>query len=207
MQQPDSVPPEAPETSPEEHTERILLGHITGVHGLKGWVKVHSDTSPRENIVKYPLWWLQQSSQWSSINVISGRPQGKTIIAQLEGVDTPEQAQALVGATIAIDRSAMPPSGPGEYYWADLTGMQVKTIDGLLLGPVSRLFETGANDVLVVSDERSRRDGGSEEGGSREGHIREGHSREVLVPWLVPDVITDVDMASRIITIDWDPDF
>ncbi len=173
--------------------DRVMLGHITGVSGLKGWIKVHSDTNPRDNIVTYKSWWLEKGGNWLEYRVLQGRPQGKTIVAQLEGVDTPEAGSALIGANIAISRAAMPEPVEGEFYWADLIGMHVRTVDDVPVGPVSRLFETGANDVLVVTDERER------EGA-------EG-SREVLVPWLVPDVITDVDMKGKVITIDWDPDF
>jgi 16S rRNA processing protein RimM len=175
----------------EEGSSRVLLGHITGVSGLKGWVKVHSDTRPRENIVAYPLWWLEQSGAWTAIKVLAGRPQGKTIVAQLEGIVSPEQGSALIGARIAVARDAMPATESGEYYWADLTGMTVKTVDSVTIGPVSRMFETGANDVMVVSDDRENPES----------------KREILVPWLIPDVITEVDVDNGVITIDWDPDF
>lgn len=171
--------------------DRVMLGHVTGVYGLKGWVKVHSDTNPRDNIVTYKSWWLEQGGNWLEYRVLQGRSQGKTIVAQLEGVDTPETASTLTGANIAISRASMPEPVEGEYYWTDLIGMQVRTVEDVQVGPVSRLFETGANDVLVVIDERDETEG----------------SREVLVPWLVPDVITEVNMEDRVITIEWDPDF
>jgi len=171
---------------------KVILGRITGIFGLQGWVKVHSDTSPRENITDYKRWWLKQSGSWQQWQVTAGRPQGKTIIAQLKGVSTPEQSSVLVGATIAIERDEMPKLGPGEYYWADLQDLQVRTIEGHEIGVVARLFETGANDVLVVTDQR-------------EG--KAGKGKEVLVPWLVPDVVTEVDLENRMITVDWDPDF
>jgi 16S rRNA processing protein RimM len=126
-----------------------------------------------------------------AINVLAGRPQGKTIVAQLEGIDTPEQGSVLVGAKIAVSREAMPELDVGEYYWADLAGMMVRTVEAVEIGPVIRLFETGANDVMVVSDIREDLSG----------------TKEILVPWLVPDVVTNVDSDERVITIDWDPDF
>lgn len=183
-------------------TDRVLLGHITGVSGLKGWVKVHSDTSPRENIVRFKLWWLKESGQWRQIRVEGGRPQGKTIVAGLEGIDTPEKASSLIGATIAVERSQLPSLSKDEFYWADLVGMQVLSVDKVRIGPVIRLFETGANDVMVVKDMREQSD---EAAGN--GTNAEGSQKEILVPWLVPSVITDVDVSSREITIDWDPDF
>lgn len=178
--------------------ERILLGHITGVSGIKGWVKVHSDTNPRENIISYASWYLEQSGSWRSVRVLGGRPQGKTIVAHIEGVSSPEQAGELIGARIAVQRGALPALAEGEYYWADLTGMHVRTVSDVSIGPVSRLFETGANDVVVITDERTQ---------SVSEDAKSSATREVLVPWLVPDVIKEVDMLNRVITIDWDPDF
>ena len=180
--------------------ERVTLGHITGVSGLKGWVKVHSDTNPRENIVGYRSWWLQQSGAWRRVKVVGGRPQGKTIVANIENVSSPEQASELIGAVIAVERTEMPKLEAGEYYWADLTGMQVCSVDGTTFGTITRLFETGANDVMVVADERMS------EGSESESPAR-GSGKEILVPWLVPDVVTKVDQEQRIVTVDWDPDF
>jgi len=178
--------------APDDSAERVLLGHITGVYGLQGWVKVHSDTNPRQNITKYKHWWLEKGGEWKQWNVKGGRPQGKTIVAQLEGISSPEEAGILIGASIAVSRSEMPGLKPGEYYWADLTGMLVRTVDGTEIGPVLRLFETGANDVVVVADQRPD---------------QQSSQKEVLVPWLVPDVVSSVDMENRTITVDWDPDF
>lgn len=137
--------------------------------------------------------------------MVDGRPQGKTIVAHIEGVSTPEEASLLIGAKIAVDRSSMPELSSGEYYWADLAGMLVQTCDGIEIGPVSRLFETGANDVMVVTDERDQSGEGESSPSSDVSKGKAG--REVLVPWLVPDVIREVDMDKRVITVDWDPDF
>ncbi|MEE9321795.1 MAG: ribosome maturation factor RimM [Granulosicoccus sp.] len=169
----------------------ISLGRITALYGLQGWLKVHSDTSPRDNIVRFKQWWLGRNGKWQQIKVLDGRPQGKTIVVRLEGIDTPEAASRLVGAQIAVKRADLPASKPGEYYWTDLLGMAVQTVDGGQIGSVARLFETGANDVLVVRDERA---------GSKAG-------AEVLVPWIMQSVITEVNMESQLITVDWDPDF
>lgn len=196
MQQPDSKSTPVVDSPADDSKEKILLGHVTGVVGLQGWVKVHSDTNPRDNITGYKHWWLKQSDHWKQWKVTSGRPQGKTIVAKLEGVSTPEEAAVLIGSTIAVDRAEMPALASGEYYWADLTGMLVRTIDGIEIGPVVRLFETGANDVVIVSDQRPDYSDNDSDG-----------KAEILVPWVVPDVVTEVDMENRIITVDWDPDF
>jgi len=199
MQQPDSadasglVPIAGDNPIPDE-SELVWLGRITAIYGLRGWVKVHSDTDPRNNITKFKSWRLRQRGKWTDVQVLNGRPQGKTIVASLDGVTTPDAASALIGAEIAVHRDDLPRAAPGEFYWTDLLGMSVKTMDDQLVGTVKRMFETGANDVMVVRDERQLDDAAPSH-------------KEILVPWVVPTVITDVDMQAREIIIDWDPDF
>ena len=147
---------------------------------------MHSDTNPRNNITQFKRWWLRQHGKWTEIRVLNGRPQGKTIVASLDGVTTPDGASTLIGAEIGVFREDLPEAGPGEFYWTDLLGMSVQTMDKNVIGTVKRMFDTGANDVMVVDSPLNK---------------------EILVPWVVPSVITDVDMQARLITVDWDPDF
>lgn len=179
MQQPDPVA-----------TDLVTLGRIVGVHGVRGWLKIHSDTQPRENIVDFPKWWISQNGQQRQIKVLGGRRQGKNIIAQLEHISDREQAKLLSGAVIAVERSTLPDLANNEFYWLDLIGCEVISESGLL-GRVKRIIETGANDVLVLSDERDQAKKGA----------------EVLVPWVRPDVVTDVDVVEKRISVNWDPDF
>ncbi len=79
----------------------------------------------------------------------------------------------------------MPQAKPGEYYWSDLEGVEVVTGDGVSLGRVSHLIATGANDVLVVRDAK----------------------RERLIPFLLGQFVTRVDLDADRIEVDWDPDF
>ncbi|HYW92716.1 MAG TPA: ribosome maturation factor RimM [Gammaproteobacteria bacterium] len=163
---------------------RVVLGRVAGLFGVRGWVKVHSDTRPRENILDYPVWQLGGSGRWRSLRLIEGRVQGKGIVAHLEGCDDRDAAVALTGARIAVGRGELPPLAEGEYYWADLEGLRVRTIAGRELGCVGRLMETGANDVLVVRGERER-----------------------LIPFLPGRVVTEVDLDDGVMVVDWDPDF
>lgn len=163
----------------------VILGEIAGLYGVRGWVKVHSQTDPRENILTYSPWQLTcRDAQTHTRNVLSGQRHGKGLIAQLAGCDDRDQAAALIGATIAVPRAQLPPPAADEVYWADLEGVQVVTIDGVALGQVVRLFETGANDVLVVKGERER-----------------------LIPLVWDSVIQQLDLDSGVMRVDWDPDF
>jgi len=116
---------------------------------------------------------------------VKGRAQGKGIVAHLPGVDNRDAAAALIGAEIRILRSALPKPKRGEYYWIDLEGLHVFNLEGVTFGKVSRLFSTGANDVLVV------RDG----------------ERETLVPFVTEQFVKEVDIDGGRIVVDWDADF
>ena len=162
--------------------DEILVGRIVGLFGVGGWLKVESYTEPRVHIFKYRPWLIRRGQATSEIEKVSGREQGKGIVATMPGIDDRDAAAAMVGAEIWIRRASLPKPKRGEYYWADLEGIEVRTKDDVDLGRVSHLFSTGANDVLVVRGDRER-----------------------MIPF-VKDVV-DVDMEARRITVDWDPDF
>jgi 16S rRNA processing protein RimM len=162
----------------------LLLGELVGVHGLQGGLKLRSHTNPIEAILGYQPWLLRHRGSERPVKGAKGRLQGKGLVIQLPGVDTREAAEALLGAELWVSRDALPPAAPGEYYWADLEGLEVVTVDGQSFGHVAQMMETGANDVMVVRGDRER-----------------------LVPFVQPDVVTAVDLAGRRITVDWDPEF
>jgi 16S rRNA processing protein RimM len=162
----------------------IEVGRIVGVFGVAGWVKIHSYTEPRENLLRYKPWRVRSSQAQLVIEKPEGRVQGRGLVARISGVDDRDAAAVWVGADIMVARSQLPAAKPGEYYWADLEGLDAVTPDGTALGRVSHLFETGANDVLVLRGERER-----------------------LVPYLPGSVVREVDLAARRIVLDWDPDF
>jgi len=169
---------------------RVKLGRITTVYGVKGWVKVFSNTEPMDNIFAYQPWQIQINGQWQEVKVNQGKHHGKGLIAQLEGCNDREQAKFYVGAEIAVDQSLLPDLEEGEYYWSQLTGMNVETEAGVKLGKVDHLIATGANDVLVVKGSQASID-----------------SEERLIPWLPDQVITKIDLSGGVIRVNWDPDF
>lgn len=165
--------------------KRLLVGRIVGLFGVDGWVKIESFTEPRERIFKYRPWLLRHAQRESEINGATGRVQGRGLVGKLPDVTDRDAAAALVGAEIWVARSQLPKAKRGEYYWIDLEGLAVATAEGVALGTVSHLFATGANDVLVV------RDG----------------ERERMIPFVLGQVVKDVDLQSGRITVDWDPQF
>lgn len=163
----------------------VELGKISGVFGVKGWIKVHSFTDPREGIVDYPCWQILQQGKWREIELEGGSRQAKTVIAKIKGIDERDEAMLLMGAKIAIRLDQLDDLGENEYYWRDLEGLQVINTEGVDLGKVSQLMETGANDVMVVVE----------------------GDKERLIPFTVNHTVQKVDQDAGIITVDWDADF
>ncbi|MGZ8153353.1 MAG: ribosome maturation factor RimM [Methylovulum sp.] len=162
----------------------LNIGKISGVFGVKGWVKVFSFTDTREDILGYSPWLLKKAGETRLIKVLGGSLQGKAIIAQLDGVNDRNEAEALVGWDIFIPKEQLPALADGEYYWSDLIGLSVETTHGVPLGKVDGLMETRANDVLIVKGEKER-----------------------AIPFLQGQTIINIDLEKGNIVVDWDPEF
>jgi len=176
-------------TSPRaggEHPDRlVVVGRIEGAFGLAGWVRVFSHTRPRDNLLAYDPWYIGDSpSAWRQVRVAETRAAPGKLFARIDGVEDRDAARALTGREIAVQREQFGPASAGEYYWFDLLGLEVVDLAGRILGRVSALRETGANDVLVV----------------------EGEERH-LIPFLPGRVVREVDLERGTIRVDWNTEY
>jgi 16S rRNA processing protein RimM len=169
--------------SAKTHKE-VTLGRISGVFGVKGWIKVQSYTEPRDNIVGFGTWTLRRRGADTPVEVEAGRSHGTQVVAKLQGIDDRDRAREWVGADIVVDRERLPACEEGEYYWMDLEGLEVRTLDGRVLGTVHHLLATGSHDVLVLAGPPER-----------------------LIPYVPGRVIREVDLAAGFIVADWLPDY
>ena len=146
-----------------------------------------SYTQPREAILEYRQWFIRKDGQeegvWRQVKVAESKKHGKGIIARIDGVDDRDQAALLVDSDIAVERASMPAVAEGSFYWADLEGLQIVSGDGADFGRVAYLLETGSNDVLVTTGKPER-----------------------LIPFIMGEVVLDVDLAKGLITVDWELD-
>lgn len=170
--------------------EVLKVGRFLGAFGIKGWVKVHSDTAPRENILDYHPWYLLRGGQWQAVEVAEGALNNKGVVVRLRGMDDRNAAETLSGVEIGIAADALPALPEDEFYWRDLLGLRVVNTEGVLLGVVEQLVETGANDVMVVVP--------------CPGSIDDGKR---LVPWVLDEVVQQVDRDQHTITVDWATDW
>ena len=170
--------------APRVEDDPIIMGRIAGPYGVKGWLRVVSYTEQPDTLIEYAPWYLRHGHRWQPTRVIEVKRHAKGLLVRLPDCDDRDKAVELAGTDIGIYRRQLPVTSRDEYYWDDLIGLPVVTLDGQLLGTVDHLIETGANDVLVVRGERER-----------------------LIPFIRGSVIAQVDLDGRVLRVDWDPDF
>lgn len=162
----------------------INVGKVSGVFGVKGWVKIFSFTNPRENIINYSPWLLKKGIEERQVKVVDGVVHSKAVLAQLDGINDRNLAAKLMGWDVFISLDQLPEVAKDEYYWYELIGLSVETNLGAPLGVVDSLLETGANDVLIVKGERER-----------------------AIPFIQGQTILSIDLEGRRVIVDWEPDF
>ncbi len=162
----------------------IVVGRISGIFGVKGWVKIHSYTEPPENILGYQPWLIAKEEAWQPIELKAGKRHGKGLVARLTGYNDRNQALALCGFDIAIWPEQRVSLEKDEFYWTDLIGLRVINREGIEFGCIDSLMETGANDVLVVKGEQQR-----------------------LIPYARPQVVKSIDLSVAQMVVDWPADF
>ena len=176
----------------ESGSSQLTAGKITGVYGVKGWVKIHSYTEPEENLFAFGAWQLRRRGSLEPVEFDEWKRHGKGMIAHIAGVDDRTLAESFKGLNIVVEAEGLPSLEEGDFYWHQLQGLQVwgrepeSGSDRVLLGTVNYLIDTGANDVLVVK--------------ASEGSIDD---RERLIPYLPGDVVSRVSLEEALIEVDW----
>lgn len=146
-------------------SERIAVGQLVGVFGIKGWLKVKSNTEPAQNIINYQPWYLKTQHGLKQVEVDEHafRPQG--LMVHIKGYDDRDQAAALGKATIVVDKALLPVLEEQEYYWHQLLGLKVVSVfdsqnnpqspsteDSSLLDQCSKVSSL---DAQITSDQNS----------------------------------------------------
>ena len=145
------------------------MGRVAGSYGVRGWLKVAPDDGAEEDLVGAREWWIGAEAY----RISGAKIHGATVVGKPYGIETPEQAQALKGQTVAVPREKLPEPEEGKYYLADLVGLEVVNEHGVVLGVVTRTYSNGAQVVIEVSGDRTR-----------------------LIPW-VAAVVKQVDLPNR----------
>jgi 16S rRNA processing protein RimM len=155
------------------------MGHVAGSYGLRGWVKVVPGGGAGPALAGAMEWWIGDKAY-----KVVAKVHGSTVVAQLNGIATREEALALKGSVVSVRRGALADPGEGHYYHADLLGLEVVNEQGEALGVIKRLFTNGAQDVMEIAGEGKTR----------------------LLPW-VPTVVKQVDLSEKKVRVEWHADW
>ena len=160
------------------------MGRVTAPFGVKGWVRIVPFTGSPAGLARYRRFWVGRQGEWREVAIEDAAVHGTSVVARLAGCDDRDAAARLKGAELAVPREALPAAAPGEFYWADLVGLDVVNAAGESLGQVQGLFSTGANDVMRVGEGKGER----------------------LLPFIAT-VVRKVDLAARRIEVEWELDW
>jgi len=166
-----------------------VIGKIGAPYGVKGWVKITTYTDETQGVFEYSPWLLGDGKKEYIVDL--WRTHNKGVVAKLVGVESRDDAESIKNLEIFIKAEQLPELADDDYYWRDLVGMQVITENGYDLGVVKELFETGANDVMLVKANSNDAFG----------------QKERMLPFLREQVIKVVDMQAKTIKVVWDPGF
>lgn len=180
--------------------DAVEVGRVAGAWGVKGWFKIQPFSSDPQALFSSKRWFLQPPDDPAAprpaspalpplLRITQAREHGEFVVAAAQDVADRTAAEALRGARVFVSRASFPTPDADEFYWVDLIGLDVVNREGVALGTVAGLIDTGPHCVLRVQPPAAQRD-----------------AEERLIPF-VAAYVDAVDVAARRITVDWGPDF
>ncbi len=159
----------------------VVIGEITGAHGLAGQLRVRplTDDPERFERVSECVLWDAARDQRETRRITAAHRHGAVVLVSLAGCESVEEARTLIGRLLALPEAATLPPGPGRFYPWQLEGCRVLTEDGQAVGEVAGIERSPGHDLWVV---------------------RDGAGREHLIP-AVPEIVTEVDLSARRVVI------
>ncbi|MEO7338109.1 MAG: ribosome maturation factor RimM [Caldimonas sp.] len=193
------------ESDPPFPEDALEVGRVIDAWGVKGWIKVHPFSQDPQALIRSHRWFVRppddagrvrpagvQPTYPKSLDITQVRQHGDGVIALPRGSADRSAAEALRGARLFVGCSDFPAVDPDEFYWVDLIGLSVVNRDGIVLGTVAGLMDTGPQSVLQVRPE----DAGDATAGDT----------DKLIPF-VAAYVDDVNLEQRRITVDWGVDY
>jgi 16S rRNA processing protein RimM len=176
------------------------MGRVVAPYGVFGWLKIVPDTEAFDGLFDYDTWWLGKGDDWREMVVETAKVHNDVIVVKLAGINDRDAALACKGKQIAVPRDQLPEAEENEYYWSDLIGLRVKNKQDVDFGLIVDVFETGANDVLVVKADAVAKEEPADKTVAKE------KPQERLLPFIAT-VVLDVDLNAKTMLVDWDADF
>lgn len=166
--------------------QMTIIGTIGAPYGIRGWQWLYSLTENTNSVIQYQPWFIEINNNWQEVKLQSWREHKGDLIIKLEHISDRNQAALITNCKLATYSDSLPKLEEGIYYWKDLIGCRVYNLDEKLLGVVTELMDTGANDVLV---------------------IKSADHKEHLIPFLQGKTVTNINLCTKTIVVDWQIDF
>ena len=128
--------------------DKVCLGAIVGVHGIRGEVKVKSFSSDEKNLTRYGLLSNDKGDKRFELKIVGHSKE--LLRCKIKGVDDRTTAETLIGTGLYINRALLPELKDEEFYHTDLIGLEVKNSSSEVLGQVNALYNFGAGDILEI---------------------------------------------------------
>lgn len=180
-------------------SEMVVMGRIVAPYGVLGWLKVIPDTESIDGLLDYPYWWIGKDHHWSKYQVKKAKVHNDLLLVKLDGINDRDAAFACKGQLVSVPREQLPETGDDEFYWSDLIGLHVTNQQGINFGEIVEVFETGANDVIVVRPQPENTD-------KIDKNAKQSVKDERLIPF-IDSVILAVDVKQKTMLVDWDESF
>lgn len=156
------------------------VGTMVNTHGIRGEMRVIATTDfPEERFQKGKQLFIDNNEK-TPVEIATVRPHKQFILVSFKDMQNINNVEKYKGMDLLVADADLQTLEEGEFYYKDIIGAEVVTEDGLSIGNVKEIFETGANDVWVVK--------------------RQGKD-DLLLP-MIDDVIKEVDVDNQKITID-----
>ncbi|MEW6079051.1 MAG: ribosome maturation factor RimM [Thermodesulfobacteriota bacterium] len=165
-------------------TDRYLsIGKISGVHGLCGNLKIHPYADDLSDISIGSCLIIRRQTDTKNeraVTVTGWRPHGRGFLLSCEEITSRSQAEEEIGGELVILRSGLPDPGEGTYYWVDIIGLSVFTLENVFVGRVREIMPTGSNDVYVIYNPET--------------------AEEILLP-AIRSVVREIDLSAGIMRV------
>lgn len=144
-------------STPTDTQDFVICGRFGSTHGVRGAIKVFSETDPAEALLDYQPWWVQTNEGWQELTYTDPKVAAKYLLVTPKGCTDCDMARRYTNQHIAIKRDQFPDPEDGTYYWSDIIGCQVINHDQTLLGSVVDIYDQSGTDIFVIEDSNKNR--------------------------------------------------
>lgn len=160
-------------------TKYLEIGQIVNTFGIKGMIKVKPFTDNINRFDELSKIYIKNKNGINEYEIEQVKYHKNMVLIKLKGIENPEQADLLRDSYLIINRDDVKPLKKDTYYIVDLIGLEVYTEEGILLGNLEDIFNTGSNDIYVVKDELGK---------------------QILLP-AIKEVIKEIDLNNKKIIV------